>query len=371
MNKLGFGMMRLPLLDANDPATIDIEQVKKMVDLCFENGITYFDTAWMYHNFACQKAVKEVLTKRYPRESFRLATKFHSSYADDREGMEKYFNTQLQDCGVEYFDNYLLHGLNFERYEKQKRLEGFEWAAEKKAQGKVKKIGFSFHADADLLDKILTEHPEMEFVQLQLNYLDWDSIAIQAKRCYEVCVKHGKEVIVMEPVKGGVLANVPEDAEKLFKSVHPDWSCAEWALKYVAGLENVSIVLSGMSNLEQMQQNIKALEGFEKLDDKENQTIAKATEIIKAANEIPCTACSYCTPDCPQNIPIPKYFTLYNGVKSKGGERLMVSSKFFYIDLSSKFGKASSCLECGQCEGICPQGIPIIENLKKVAEKFE
>lgn len=371
MNKLGFGMMRMPLLDANDPKSVDVEQVKKMVDLCFENGISYFDCATMYHAYACEAVVKEALTSRYPRESFKLANKFHTAYADTPEGMEAHFNKQLAACGVDYFDNYLIHGINMERYQLYKKLGAFEWIAEKKKEGKIRKMGFSFHAGADLLEDIFKSYPQMDFVQLQLNYMDWDSAAIQAKRCHDLAVQYGKEIIVMEPIKGGILTKLPDDAFAPLKACRPDWSQAEWALKFVANEENVSTVLSGMSSLDQMKQNIAALEGFEKLTDEESAALVRASVILKASNAIACTACAYCTPGCPQNIPIPKYFALYNAISAKGGEGSRVTTTFFYKDLSSKFGKASDCIECGQCEEICPQKLPVIDNLKKLAKEYE
>ena len=369
--KLGFGLMRLPVLDSTDESTIDVELTKKMVDAFLENGFTYFDTAWMYCGFKSEDATKEFLVDRHPRESFTLATKLHAGFIKTKEDRDKIFEEQMRKTGVSYFDYYLLHDIGVDHYEIYEKLDCFRWLAEKKEQGLVKHMGFSFHDNAELLDKVLTEHPEMEFVQLQINYLDWDSVGIQSRKCYEVAEKHGKPVIVMEPVKGGTLAKVPESVEQAFKAYHPDLSVPSWAIRFAASLPNVKMVLSGMSNMEQVLDNMSYMKDFTPLNEEEQNLVKNAVDVINSTITIACTGCSYCTDGCPQNIAIPKYFSLYNTDKQEIEEKDWTPQGEYYDRLTQNFGKASDCVECGQCEGVCPQHLPIIQYLKDVAEHFE
>ncbi len=369
--RLGFGLMRLPLLNPDNPANIDVEQVKQMVDTFLERGFTYFDTAWMYHSFQSENVVKEALVYRYPRDSYTLATKLHAGFIKTKEDRDKVFEEQRRKTGVEYFDYYLLHDIGFDHYKTYTDLDCFRWLMDKKEKGLVRHIGFSYHDNAELLDKVLTEHPEFEFVQLQINYLDWESEGIQSRKCYEVAEKHHVPVIVMEPVKGGTLANVPDAVTKMFKEYHPDMSVPSWAIRFAASHENVALVLSGMSNMEQLLDNLSYMDELVPLNEEENALIRKAVEIINSTIEIPCTGCSYCTDGCPMNIAIPKYFSLYNADKQEIKTKGWMPQQEYYSRLTGTFGKASDCVACGQCEDVCPQHLPVIDYLQKVAEHFE
>ena len=372
MKKLGFGLMRMPTIDKANAADVDIEQVKKMIDLFMEKGFTYFDTALMYNGFASESVAKTALVDRYPRDSFTLATKLHAAFFNSFEDRDKVFNSQLEKTGVGYFDYYLLHGIEAAMLPKYEQFDCFNWLLEKKAQGLVKHAGFSFHESAELLDEILTKHPEMEFVQLQINYLDWESEWVQSRACYEVAVKHGKPVIVMEPVKGGTLAKVPKAVEKLFKGYAPDMSVPSWAIRFAASLPGVMVVLSGMSSLEQMEDNLSYMDNLAPLTEEEKALCHQAAGIINGQIAVPCTGCSYCTEGCPMKIAIPQYFSLYNEDMREHLEEKGWTVNFTnYGIVSSKFGKAKDCIACGQCESVCPQHLPIVEHLKSVSAHFD
>ena len=372
MKKFGFGLMRLPLIDPKVATSIDIEQMKQMVDLFIEKGFTYFDTAWMYMGFSSEDATKKALVERHPRNTYTLATKLHSGFINTKEDRDKVFNAQLEKTGAGYFDYYLIHDVEEASYKKYNQLDCFTWLADKKAQGLVKHMGFSFHDTADLLEEVLSAHPEMEFVQLQLNYLDWENEWVQSRKCYEVCVKHGKPVVVMEPVKGGTLAKVPAEAEALFRAANPEMSISSWAIRFAASLPNVMMVLSGMTTLEQMRDNVSYMSDFKPLTDEEVALCTKVADIINAQIAVPCTGCSYCTEGCPQQIAIPKYFSLYNDLMREDMEHKGWTIYYTkYSDLTQEFGKAEDCIECGQCEGICPQHLSIIDYLKQVSAKFD
>ena len=370
MKKLGFGLMRLPLLDKDDPKSIDIELTKKMVDECLARGFRYFDTAWMYCGGKSECAVKEILTERYPRESFLLADKLHAQYLKAPEDRDAIFNTQREKTGVEYFDYYLLHDVGVEHYKIFERLDCFSWIADKKQKGLAKKIGFSFHDNADFLDRVLTEHPEFDFVQLQINYLDWDSESIQSRKCYETARRHGKPVIVMEPVKGGTLAAVPDVIKDMFAESEPSMSPASFAIRFTAGLEGVMMVLSGMSNMEQLLDNLSYMENFKPLSAEQKEMLKKAASIINLKTIIPCTSCAYCIGSCPKNIPISKYFSLYNADLQEVEGKGWTPQHAYFDNLVASLGKPEDCIGCKKCEQICPQHIKITDALKLVGKYF-
>ncbi|MBR1752343.1 MAG: aldo/keto reductase [Ruminococcus sp.] len=359
MPKLGFGLMRLPEKDGK----IDSERVGKMVDDYMASGLNYFDTAYVYHGGTSENVVRDVILKRYKRDSFTVATKLPAWSLKTKEDRDKIFNEQLSRAGVDYFDFYLLHsledGYNYDTYE---RLDCFNWALEKKAQGKIVHFGFSFHGTPELLEQVLDKHPEVEFVQIQLNYLDWDNPVVASGRLYEILTKRNIPIIVMEPVKGGTLAKLRPDLEQMYKSVRSDKSIASWALRFVASLPGVMTILSGMSDEEQMRDNLSTFKNFEPLSDEEQQTVRKVTSAILDTPMIGCTACRYCTDGCPMNIKIPDIFKVINTVKVYNeGWR----ADNFYKSITQDSGKAGDCIACGQCEGVCPQHLPIIDLLKE------
>ncbi len=370
--KLGFGLMRMPRINPADASSVDVEQVSRMIDLFMERGFTYFDTAWMYNGFESENVARKALVERYPRDSFTLATKLHAGFFNSYEDRDKVFNEQLRKTGAGYFDYYLLHGVESGMLEKYEKYDCFSWLKEKKEQGLVRHIGFSFHDTAELLDQILTKYPDMEFVQLQLNYLDWESSWIQSRACYETAEKHGKPVIVMEPVKGGTLASLPAEAEQMFKDYDPSMSIPSWAIRFAASLPNVMCVLSGMSSLEQMENNTSYMQDFRPLSEEEKKMCFRAADLINSQIAIPCTGCSYCTEGCPMHICIPQYFSIYNeDMRERLDEKGWTINFTNYETLTKTFGKASDCIGCGQCEGVCPQHLTIIDFLKDVAKHYE
>lgn len=368
--KLGFGFMRLPLLDSKDETSVDIETVCKMVDLYLSRGFNYFDTAHRYHGETSEPALRKALIDRHPRESYILTNKITMNYIKSEDDQEPFIKNQLEICGVDYFDFYLIHNLNTFTYRDVQKYNTFDFMKKVKSDGLAKHIGFSYHDSPELLDEILTAHPEVELVQLQLNYLDWDDGGVQSRKCYEVARKHGKEVAVMEPIKGGNLVNVPDEVEKLLNSYHPDWSLAAWAIRFAASHDGIYTVLSGMSTLEQLDENTTFMENFVPLTKDELEVLKKAADMIKSATAIQCTACKYCEAECPQNIAISNYFALYNSFVRPSVNYVKTQGSY-YNNLAQTRGKASDCINCMQCVENCPQKIEIPTWLEKVSETFE
>ncbi len=363
--KLGFGLMRLPKLA---DGSIDVEQMKRMVDLFLEAGMTYFDTAYVYDGGASEKAVKEALVERYPRDAYTLATKMNARVASSAEEAKKQLETSLGRTGAGYFDYYLLHAVQHTTIGKYDKFGLWDFIKEQKEKGVVKHWGFSYHSGADLLDELLTKHPDAEFVQLQLNYADWDNSYIQSRACYEVARKHKKPVVVMEPVKGGALAVPPPEVQKILKDAAPELSAASWAIRFAASQDGILTVLSGMSNVEQMQDNLSFMKDFRPLSEAEKETVKEAQRVVNSFVTIPCTSCHYCTDGCPMQIPIPEIFAARNRFTVWNQE---AASRMNYRNAIGERGRASDCLGCGQCEEACPQHIPVIEKLRECSEFFD
>ena len=364
IKKLGFGLMRLP----KKGEEIDVEQVKVMVDRFLEAGFTYFDTAWAYTG--SEDAIRQALVERYPRESFQLATKNAAWIGcQTREDAIRQFEESLERTGAGYFDNYLLHNLGEMRTQAFDKFDMWSFVKEKKAEGKIRHIGFSFHSTPEELEEILLAHPEAEFVQLQINYADWENPSIQSRGVFEMARKYGKAVVIMEPLKGGLLANPPESVAEILKAAEPERSAASWGIRFAANLDGVLVALSGMSNLEQMEDNISFMKDFDSMSNEQIAVMDKAREALSRIPLIPCTTCNYCAKVCPQEIGISGTFmakniyTLYGDLeRAAGQERWLVGGH----------GRkhAVECIRCGACEGVCPQHIEIREELRKAAELF-
>jgi uncharacterized protein len=368
--KLGYGCMRLPLLNKEDQTSFDYELINKLFDTYLEKGFTYFDTAYTYHGYHAEEAIRKVLVERYHRATFQLATKMPLRDFKDSEDFERIFNEQLTNCGVDFFDFYLLHNMGSNVYEKCCKYGAFDFVLKKKAEGKIKVVGMSFHDTPELLEEILSKYADgLDFLQLQINYMDWEQPNVQSRRCLEIANKYNKPVIVMEPCKGGTLVNVPKEAEKLMKDYNPAASTASWALRFAASQKGVFRVLSGMNSMEQVEDNTSFMVDFMPLNEEENAIIEKVTKIINENTAVQCTACEYCTHGCPKDIAIPNYFALYNSVMRTTGS--FSSQMVYYNNIAINHGKASECIGCKQCEGACPQHLPITQYLEDVVEKFE
>lgn len=361
--KFGFGCMRLPM----DGEKVDYAEFTKMVDEFMAQGFNYFDTARVYIGGQSETAIRDCVVKRYPRESFILTDKLSGALFNSEEEVRPLFEKQLESCGVDYFDFYLMHAQTKTIFEKYKKCRAYEQAFELKKEGKIKHVGLSFHDTADVLDEILNEYPDVEAVQIQLNYIDFDDPAVQARLCYEVCCKHNKPVIVMEPVKGGSLVNLPEQGKAILDELHGG-STASYAIRFAAGFDNIFMVLSGMSDMAQMNDNLSYMKDFKPLNEEEKQAIAKVCDVIRSTHLIPCTACRYCTDGCPKHILIPDLFSCMNAKQLYRDW----NSDYYYNEVYTKnHGKASDCIGCGKCEKSCPQHLPIRELLKETAKTFE
>ena len=360
--KLGFGLMRLPKTNE----AIDVPQVCEMVDHFLAAGFTYFDTAYVYDG--SEVAAKAALVDRHPRASYTLATKLHVGKCANAEEARKELETSLARTGAGYFDYYLLHALMANNVDKYEEFGLWDFVRELKANGTIRHYGFSFHDSPELLDKLLTEHPDVDFVQLQINYADWENPEVQSRACYEVARKHGKQVVIMEPVKGGALANPPEQVKALFDAAKPGASYASWALRFAASLDGVLAVLSGMSNLEQVDDNLATMSDFQPLNDTEQKVIQQAQHILGNGAAIACTACHYCTAGCPKKIAIPEIFAAANKQLANGQKAEAAAA---YAAATAEGGKASACIHCKQCERICPQHLPITDLLDRCAAMFE
>ena len=363
--RLAFGLMRLPKLP---DGSIDIHQVCEMADRFIAAGGTYFDTAFVYDGGDSEKAFKAAVADRYPRDAYTLATKLHATMgATDEKSARQEFTTSLERTGAGFFDYYLLHAMQRSMYKKYDEYGLWDFVKEQKAKGMIRHWGFSFHADPDLLEELLEAHPDAEFVQLQINYADWENPGVASRRNWEICNAHGKPVMIMEPVKGGILADPIPEVKSVFDASGADVSYASWALRFAAGLDNVLAVLSGMSSLAQMEDNLKTMKDFRPLDEKEMQLIHQAQQALDADKSIPCTACHYCTKGCPMEIPIPEIFNVIN--RRKGSPEFRTIRE--YTIVTTDRGTAGSCVACGQCESACPQGLPVISLLQKCAAELE
>lgn len=361
--KFGFGCMRLPMKGDK----VDTEEFSKMVDTFIENGFNYFDTAHGYLGGLSETAIKECLTSRYPRDQYILTDKLTNFFFKKEEDIRPFFESQLEACGVDYFDYYLMHAQSADNFAFFKKCHAYETALELKKEGKIRHFGISFHDRADVLEQILKEYPQIEAVQIQFNYLDYEDPAVESKKCYEVCCKYGKPVIVMEPVKGGNLVKLPDEARAVFDKLHGG-SPAGYAIRFAAGFDGIRMVLSGMSSLEQMEDNISYMKDFQPLSKEEQEAVQKVTEIFQSQNVIQCTACRYCTAGCPKHISIPDLFACMNAKKIFHDW----NTDYYYNNVHTvNNGKASDCIKCGKCEKACPQHLPIRKLLEDVAEEFE
>lgn len=374
--RMGLGALRLPVTDPNEQRSIDYPLLEAIIDKFMEHGFNYYDTSYIYHGGLSEAALGKALVERYPRDSFLLSTKMPIKFMKKKEDMETIFEEQLKKCNVDYFDFYLIHSIGKETYENCKKWDTFEFLMEKRKQGKFREFGVSLHDSPEFLDLILTEHPEIDFVVEQINYIDWLNPAIRSKEIYEAAVKHNKPIVVMEACKGGTLAEIPAEAKKLMKDYNPDASIASWAYRFVGSLPGVRVVLSGMPKMEFLDDNMATFENFKPLNEEERKIIDQVVEIINSKTPIPCTVCRYCESECPKNIAIPDYFALYNDMKrleESSSPNDVLTQAFYYGSLIEQGrGPASACIKCEKCLKVCPQKLPIPKYLEEyIAAELE
>lgn len=371
MKTLGFGFMHLPLLDSQNEGSIDFSTLQSLVDEYLARGFSYFDTGWMYCKEQSEPAIKKVLTDRYPRSAFSVTTKLPAYLLHSKSDRDKIFFEQCRRTGLSYFDRYMLHNINADIIQQFEKYDCFSWIQALKRSGKTQEVGFSFHGDPFLLEQILTTYPQFDFVQLQINYLDWESPTVQSRKCYEIAVRYNKPVYVMEPAKGGTLAKVPSAVERLFRTKNPLTTPASWAFRFVASLDGVKVVLSGMNSMEQIVDNTNQFLHYKPLSEDERTTVYKAARLINETVAIPCTGCAYCAATCPKKIPIHLFFSLYNEDARELADKKWSSQSNYYFNLSKTNNKPNACISCGQCELQCPQHLPVRRYLKAVTDRFE
>ncbi len=368
-SKFGFGCMRLPQTDANDPTKIDQELFNQMVDIYMEKGFNYFDTSYAYHNGASEVAIRKAVVERYPLESFKICDKMPTWALTCEDDNDKFVNEMLERLGIDYFDVFFIHNINGPWLKKAKKANTFEYVKKMKENGIAKQIGFSFHESSQLLKEVLDEYGEIfDIVQLELNYLDWEDPSIESHKCYDLCVEHGLDVYVMEPLKGGVIVNQSEEIKNDFKKFNPDKSIASFALRFCASLEHVKIVLSGMNKMDDLLDNCDTFENFEVLTNEENEFLEKMAKKLAENVAVPCSECGYCVDACPEMIPIPEYFHLYNSSKNQPEFDVY---RLYYDKLCDEKVPADECTYCGTCIDHCTQKIDIPEELENAREHFE
>lgn len=368
-SKFGFGCMRLPLIDENDPTSINQELFNEMVDIYMEKGFNYFDTSYAYHNGTSEIAIKKAVVERYPRESFKICDKMPTWALTSKDDNEKFVNEMLERLGIDYFDVFFIHNINVPWLELAEKSNTFEYVKKMKEEGTAKKIGISFHDNAKLLEKVLKKYSDiLDIVQLELNYLDWEDPSIEAHKCYDLCVKYGLDVYVMEPLKGGVIVNPSQEIKDEFKNYNSEKSIASFALRFCASLDNVKMVLSGMNKMEDLMDNCDTYENFKVITDDEKEFLSKMANKLYETLAVPCSECGYCIKECPSMIPIPKYFNIYNASKNQPESNIY---RLYYDKLADEEVPADDCTYCGTCLDYCTQKIDIPEELENVCKHFE